>query len=205
MIKPDRIPLFPLNVVLFPDARIPLHIFEPRYKIMIARCIEEPIAFGMILAPAGGLRSVGCTAAVSQVLRTHSDGRMDILVVGRDVFRIDRMIDEKPYFEGLVQYLEDEPVADPSFQRDELLRLFRECHTRVFGEPGGSDSGGVNLSYRLASTLPLDLTHKQELLEMRSEMQRRSRLMDILQEWLPRFERNARFRSKAAGNGHSQE
>jgi Lon protease-like protein len=203
--KPDRIPLFPLNVVLFPDTLIPLHIFEPRYKIMIARCIEEPIVFGMVLSPSGGLRSVGCTAAVSQVLRTHSDGRMDILAMGRDVFQIDRMIDEKPYFEGLVQYLEDEPVSDPSFRREELLHLFRECHTRVFGEPGGSDRGDLNLTYRLASTLPLDLSYKQELLEMRSEMRRRSRLIDILQEWLPRFERNARVRAKAAGNGHSQE
>jgi Lon protease-like protein len=203
--KPDRIPLFPLNVVLFPDTRIPLHIFEPRYKIMIARCLEEPIVFGMVLSPSGGLRSVGCTAAVSQVLRTHSDGRMDVLAVGRDVFQIDRMIDEKPYFEALVQYLEDEPVSDPSFRREELLRLFRECHSRVFGEPGGSDRGDINLTYRLASTLPLDLSYKQELLEMRSEMQSRSRLIDILQEWLPRFERNARVRAKAAGNGHSQE
>src|ERR1700683_1962480 len=203
--KPDRIPLFPLNVVLFPDTRIPLYIFEPRYKIMIARCLEEPIVFGMVLSPSGGLRSVGCTAAVSQVLRTHSDGRMDVLAVGRDVFQIDRMIDEKPYFEALVQYLEDEPVSDPSFRREELLRLFRECHSRVFGEPGGSDRGDINLTYRLASTLPLDLSYKQELLEMRSAMQRRSRLIDILQEWLPRFERNARVRAKAGGHGHAQE
>jgi len=74
--KPERIPLFPLNVVLFPGAHIPLHIFENRYKLMIERCLEEATALaGWCSSPTGGIRSVGCTAELVRVLRKYADGR----------------------------------------------------------------------------------------------------------------------------------
>jgi ATP-dependent Lon protease len=204
--KPERIPLFPLNVVLFPGTHIPLHIFEPRYKLMIEHCLEEAMAFGLVLAPTGGIRSVGCTAEVPRVLRKFADGRMDILVAGADVFSLVRLIDEKPYFEALVAYVEDEPPGDLATGREELIHLFQECHAKAFGKPLEVISGlpEATLSYGLAGELPLDLLSKQELLEIRAEAQRRSRLLEMMKEWLPRFERNERVRAKAAGNGHSQ-
>jgi ATP-dependent Lon protease len=204
--KPERIPLFPLNVVLFPGAHIPLHIFENRYKLMIERCLEEATAFGLVFVPTGGIRSVGCTAELVRVLRKYADGRMDILAAGADVFRIVRLIDENPYFEALVAYAEDEPPGDLSSGRDELIRLFQECHTKAFGKPSETAIGlpEATMSYRLAGELPLDLPSKQELLEIRAEAQRRSRFVEMMKEWLPRFERSERVRAKAAGNGHSQ-
>jgi Lon protease-like protein len=205
--KPERIPLFPLNLVLFPNAALPLHIFEQRYKEMIARCIEETIAFGIVYAPEGGIASIGCTAEVRQVLRKHADGRMDILTRGADVIRIIRVVDEKPYFEALVQYLNEEhsTAATGSPTREELLATFQKCHQKAFGKisPLVRDFPDDMLSYRLAAELPIELSKKQELLEMRDEAPRRAVLIKALTEWLPRQERVDRTRAKAAGNGHS--
>ena len=126
--KPERIPLFPLNLVLFPGATLPLHIFEERYKEMIARCVEEQLAFGIVFAPAGGIASVGCTAEIRQILRKHPDGRMDILTTGADVIRIIRVMDEKPYFEALVQYLENSSAAQVAGTpgREQLIEAISE-------------------------------------------------------------------------------
>ncbi len=205
--KPERIPLFPLNLVLFPGAALPLHIFEQRYKEMIARCIEESIAFGIVYAPEGGIASVGCTAEIRQVLRKHADGRLDILTRGADVIRIIRVVDEKPYFEALVQYLNEEPdtSAAKSPAREELLAVFQKCHQKAFGKPSplAPDFPDDLLSYRLAAELPIELSKKQELLELRDESQRRAVLIKALIEWLPRQERVDRTRVKAAGNGHA--
>jgi ATP-dependent Lon protease len=205
--KPERIPLFPLNLVLFPGVALPLHIFEQRYKEMVARCIEEKLAFGIVYAPDSGIASLGCTAEVRQVLRKHSDGRMDILTSGADVIRIIRVVDEKPYFEALVQYLSEEleATAGGSPRREELLATFQKCHQKAFGKPSPlvHEFPDGMLSYRLAAELPIELSKKQELLEMRDETQRRSVLIKALAEWLPKYERVERTRSKAAGNGHS--
>jgi ATP-dependent Lon protease len=205
--KSERIPLFPLNIVLLPGAALPLHIFEPRYKEMIARCIEEKIAFSIVYSPPSGIAQTGCTAEIRQILRTHPDGRMDILTDGKDVVRIIRILDEKPYFEALVQYLEEEPaaIATSTSDRETLIEMFQKCHVKAFGSPSTLAANFPDdlLSYRLAAELPIDLPRKQELLEMRSEKERRVLLTTIFTEWLPKFDRAEQARSRAAGNGHS--
>jgi Lon protease-like protein len=76
--KPTRIPLFPLEAVLLPLMPLPLHIFEPRYKLMIRNCLDNQEKFGVILAKEKGIVSVGCTARIVELVRTYPDGRMDI-------------------------------------------------------------------------------------------------------------------------------
>src|SRR5690348_10834460 len=69
IMRPERIPLFPLNVVLLPGASLPLHIFEPRYKEMVKACLEEKTEFGMLLALPKGVAKVGCTAEILEVVK----------------------------------------------------------------------------------------------------------------------------------------
>ena len=83
----SRIPLFPLDAVLYPGATLPLHIFEPRYKLMIRHCLRDNCEFGVILAGEKGVATVGCTAAITRKMKDYPDGRMDILTQGRAVFR----------------------------------------------------------------------------------------------------------------------
>src|ERR1700690_1993848 len=86
--RPDRIPLFPLNVVLLPGAELPLHTFEPRYREMVKRCLEEKSEFGMLLSLPKGLARIGCTAEIVEVLKREEDGSMDSLTVGRAPFQV---------------------------------------------------------------------------------------------------------------------
>jgi ATP-dependent Lon protease len=206
--KPERIPLFPLKVVLFPGTQLPLHIFEARYKLMVSRCVEEELEFGVVLTTAGEIASTGCTAEINRILRKYPDGRMDIATTGRDVFKIIRLVDEKPYYEAIAEYLADASAADQGAAplRGELLEAFQACHQRAFDRPGDvpADLLEDQLSYYLAAELPLELPSKQRLLELRSEPQRRAVLLEVLRAWLPQLERAERTRGKAAGNGHAQ-
>src|SRR6476619_38938 len=87
----SRVPeigLFPLGLVLLPTERVPLHIFEDRYRELIGECIELEREFGLLYADDAGLREVGCRAGVLDVLERFDDGRMNIVVEGRERFRV---------------------------------------------------------------------------------------------------------------------
>jgi ATP-dependent Lon protease len=102
MLRPNRIPLFPLDMVLLPGMHLPLHIFEPRYKVMVERCLQEQLEFGMILALDKAVATFGCTAEILSKVKDYPHGRMDIVTEGRAVFRLTELLDEKEYYEGTV-------------------------------------------------------------------------------------------------------
>jgi Lon protease-like protein len=202
--KPDRIPLFPLDVVLFPGMPLPLHIFEPRYKIMIARCLSEQIEFGVLLAREEGIVKVGCTAEIVQKLKDHPDGRMDIMTEGRSIFRMIEMLEEKEYYEGLVQYFPDDTLPHDARKEARLTQLFQQVYSILAGQPWPVEDSDpeVPLAYRMAARLPLESSQKQELLEMRAESARRDYLLRWLANFLPQLQHRVRIRQRAAGNGH---
>ncbi len=202
--EPQRIPLFPLEAVLFPGTSLPLHIFEPRYKLMIQQCLEHRSEFGVILARAQGIAGVGCTAEIVKVVKKYEDGQMDILTAGQKAFRVTQVFEEQPYFEGAVEYLKDNPKAGPADVRERLAELYAECHEMIYGrepsEPAAAE--GASLAFQIAGELPLDLEEKQALLEIREEAARQQRLLERLEQWLPQLTHIERVRGKAAGNGH---
>ncbi len=202
--RPERIPLFPLNVVLLPGADLPLHIFEPRYREMVKSCLKEKSEFGMLLSLPKGVARVGCTAEILDVVKRYGDGRMDILTAGRAPFRVVELITEDPLLEGQVDYLEDqETPANPRVQR-ELIELFEACHTLIFDDYPKNLQGASpdELSYLVAATLPMDLLWKQQILELRSEADRQERLVAYLREWAPHLQKSGVMRQRAGGNGH---
>lgn len=202
--RPERIPLFPLDVVLLPGTPLPLHIFEPRYRRMVNRCLEEKSEFGILLAVPKGVAGVGCTAEITSVVKRYEDGRMDIQTLGRAVFQVTELFTDDPLLEGRVEYLEenDDP-ADPSTER-ELVQLFETCHTLVFGDyPRDMDGRKqAGLAYQVAASLPMDLLWKQQILELRSEPERQARLVALLREWAPHLQKSGAMRARAGGNGH---
>src|SRR3954449_1248772 len=103
----ERFPLFPLGIVLLPTEIVPLHIFEDRYKLMIGECLESDGEFGIVWLSDDGLRDIGCTARVTQVLPELGDGRLNILVAGGRPFRLLRRIDDMAYPAGEVEMLDD--------------------------------------------------------------------------------------------------
>lgn len=203
--RPARIPLFPLDVVLLPDMPLPLHIFEPRYKSMIGRCLSEKIEFGMVLATNQGLAAIGCTAEVVRKLREYSDGRMDIVAEGRSIFRLEELLDEKEYYEGRVEYLSDSPYLRDAEKESKLLADFSECHLLLAGRPwpGADESEFPVLAYHLAAQLPIELEIRQVLLETRSESDRRDLLLRWIGDFLPKLRERQRVQKNASGNGHA--
>jgi Lon protease-like protein len=199
-----RIPLFPLDVVLFPDTPLPLHIFEPRYKLMIQRCLENHCEFGILLARSDEIAPVGCTAQIVKVVKQYPDGRMDILTVGQNAFRVVDLINEQPYLEGEVEYLEDEGGSVAPETQQELLKLYGQCHSLIYGRAPQLPEVDVECSvtFQIAAQLPLEVESKQKLLEIRAEPERQSHLLKRLSEWLPQLARLERSRAKAGGNGH---
>ena len=201
--RPDRIPLFPLNVVLLPGAELPLHIFEPRYREMVHRCMRDRSEFGMLLSMPDGVARVGCTAEILEILERYPDGRMDIVTAGRMPFRATELFTENPLLEGQVDYLEDiEVCAGPPKQ--ELVELYETCHTLIFGDYPKNSAGDPpqHLSFLIAATLPMDLLWKQQLLELRTESDRQERLISYLRGWAPHLQKAGNVRAKSAGNGH---
>jgi Lon protease-like protein len=204
MDRPNRIPLFPLNVVLLPGTILPLHIFEPRYKAMIAECLRDEREFGMVLASNTSMAAVGCTAEIVQKLKEYPDGRMDILTEGRAAFHLAQLLDEKEYYEGVVEYLTDEPSRIDIAMQVQLTDIFEKCHLLPSGRPRAKDEPCEpgTFSYRIAALLPVELEKKQTLLEMRSESERRKVLLVWMSAFLEELLERQRTRQRMGGNGH---
>ena len=205
---PDRIPLFPLNVVLLPGATLPLHIFEPRYRQMVCRCVEEKCEFGVLLALPKGIVRVGCSAEVTEVMKRYNDGRMDVLTVGRSPFRIVDLVNGDGYandelLEGDVDFLDDREDRTDARTKNDLMQLYEVCHTLLFDDYPRNIEGEAAeyLSFVVASTLPIDLMCKQQILELRSEADRQERLVGYLREWAPHLQKEEKARARAGGSG----
>jgi len=202
--RPERIPLFPLNVVLFPGERLPLHIFEPRYRRMVRECLEAKSLFGVLLALPDGVVRVGCTAEIVEVMKRYEDGRMDILTFGREPFRVLELFSDDPLLEGRIDYLENEPSSPEASTQIRLIESYEICHTLLSSEMPRNfqELAHDHLAYAIAAALPLELLWKQLILELRSEEERRERLLGYLRDWAPHLQKAEALRQHAGGNGH---
>src|SRR5271154_1463562 len=202
--RPTRIPLFPLEVVLFPGMPLPLHIFEPRYRIMLARCINEKLEFGIVLAAGTELAKIGCTAEIVEKLKEYPDGRVDILCEGRALFRVIDVLNEKEYQEAIADYLPEDILPQDSEREAQLIERFQVCHPLVFGQPwiASSRDTELSLAFQMATRLPLELEVKQNLLEMPEESARQAFLLLRINELLPQLAQRQRLRKIAGDNGH---
>src|SRR4029453_9024805 len=115
----ESFPLFPLGLVLLPQERIPLHIFEDRYRTMIGECLENEREFGIIWLSDDRLKEIGWRARVDRGLEQFEDGRLNILVEGTSPFRLLRRIEELPYPAGDVELLVDDGDGDPEADRSQ--------------------------------------------------------------------------------------
>ncbi len=196
------IPLFPLDVVLFPGTPLPLHIFEPRYKEMIGECLAQNRLFGVIRAMEQSLAEVGCTAEIVTVVKEYSDGRLDLVTEGRRRFELLGVNQERSFLQAEVVMIDDEPGTPSKENTDRAVQLHAELLAIAGAQQDLSAADPSSLSFYLAGSLPLDLDFKQKLLSLRSEAERLSLLITYLEKLIPNLHRAARAREKAGGNGH---
>jgi Lon protease-like protein len=199
------LPLFPLQVVLFPRTFLPLHIFEDRYKEMFAMLRAGASEFGVVQASEKGIVNSGCTATIERVVKEYPDGRLDLLTMGRRRFELLELDEEKPYLRGAVEYFDDdEEFGAP----DELVRkamagyevLKETSDTQIIGEPQTDDP---QLSWQIAQLVP-DLDFRQTLLATRSETERLKRFNEFVPGFIVRQKHAARIKELAPRNGHAK-
>ncbi len=202
----DSLPLFPLGVVLFPEADLPLHIFEDRYKEMIEDVLREESEFGVVLASEKGMASIGCTAVIEKVLKKYPDGRMDILARGRRRFEIILLDEERNYLRASVAMLADE---DGTEANDSVKQRVLSAWVKLMMmEHGGmveampSDNRS-DLSFVIGQAVP-DVEFRQQLLSMRSEKDRMDALSSFLPNYLEREKLTRHVRRVAPLNGHAK-
>ena len=197
------IPLFPLQVVVFPRTPLPLHIFEERYKEMVGNAIRDNSEFGIVLAQEDGIVNAGCTVIVEKLAQMYADGRMDILTRGRRRFEIQSLNEEKSYLQAEVSFFDDDDFSPPPAEvRDRALVHYRALSrlnaVRDSGEPDMQDP---QLSFQLAQAVP-DLNFLNILLRRRSETGRLQELNDYLSQYIPRQQAVERVKTLAPTNGH---
>jgi Lon protease-like protein len=198
----DGLPLFPLGLVLLPEEVVPLHIFEERYKLMIGECLERETDFGIIWMSDDGLKDVGCTAKVTQLLERMEDGRMNILIQGAEPFRLLRRIEDMPYPAGDVELLEEDDEAADAEAGSGARERYADLVERVTdSRPNEQDLEQLD-AYGMAATLDFALEAKQGLLELRSEQRRLERLGALFSSTLQRLDHAEHVAEQARTNGH---
>jgi Lon protease-like protein len=198
-----KIPLFPLDLVLFPGAALPLHIFEDRYKEMIGECLQLEGEFGMVRARREGLAIIGCTAKVVTVMHRYPDGRLDILCRGERRFEIESLLDGRSFLQAEVDFLSDQEPCSTRRDREQCAALHMEMMDLSGSD--GMEFPQLDLdqpvAFLLASSIPADLEFKQELLHLHSDSERTARLMEFYQLILPKLQRGSIGSKAAARNG----
>jgi Lon protease-like protein len=213
-----ELPLFPLPVVLFPGVPLPLHVFEPRYRRLLADVRASNNLFGLSHFDANeggdrpGVGHVGCAAEVVEV-QPLPDGRSNILTVGVARYRVEDYVERgDPYLVARVEFFADDE-GDPRvlarrasevtevFMR--IARAMRTLNDDRAALPELPDSDPERLSFLVAAVMEMDAAAKQELLEMRSTAERLRRLYTLLSQAVGDYEGRARTHQLAKGNGHA--
>ena len=196
------IPLFPLQVVVFPRVTLPLHIFEERYKELVGRAIEENSEFGIVLAKENGIVNAGCTVVVEKVLKKYPDGRMDILARGRRRFEVLDLNEDNAWLEGEVEFFDDDDIVPaPAEVTRKALAQFQELvELGAVDSDRAPDAADPQLSFQLAQSLR-DLDFQDRLLRTRSETARMKQLNEFLSRYVPKERQTLRMRTLAPMNG----
>ena len=175
-------PLFPLGIVLLPGEVLPLHIFEPRYRELVARCLAGPEPFCIVHADDEGLREVGCLAVGLEVVERFDDGRLSIVVTGGEPLQIQRVDEEAhPYLAADGVTIEDDEELATDEAVEQALDAYRELVDVAEGGEGPPEpEAGPRLSYEIAGRIDFGPEVKQRLLEVRSEPRRLHEVVELV-------------------------
>ena len=194
--------LFPLPIVLLPTERIPLHIFEPRYRELIEECIETGTDFGLVLTDGeGAVHEIGTRATVAQVLERLDDGRLNIVVEGGDRFRLLELTSGRAFTTGIVEEVEDEDDPAPASDVARAVEVFTALASEAESDVDIPDPDSPLLDFELAARVEIAPDAKQELLASTSPGGRMTRLIELLEIALQAVKIEKALRERAGKNG----
>jgi Lon protease-like protein len=194
--------LFPLPIVLVPTERIPLHIFEPRYRELIDECIQLGEEFGLVLATGdGAVHEIGTRARVAQVTEVGDDGSMNIVVEGGERFRLLDLTSGRAFTTGLVEPVLDDDDPASGADLDRALEIFAELAEASDSDVDVPDPLSPLLDFELAARVDFAVDAKQELLAMTSPRARMAALVALLETALEAVRLELTLRERAGRNG----
>jgi len=202
---PDRVvqdfPIFALDLVALPSEVVPLHIFEERYRAMMADVLDDDSEFGIVWSAPDGLRDIGCAMEITSVLERLEDGRLNIVTAGTRPFRIIELGAELPYPTATVEFLQD---ADEPGDED-ALETARDVYAELVEEATDKEPEPERLeamdAYAMAATVDFGSEAKQQLLDLRSEAARLRLVTRLIRAAVKRLEFVERALARARSNG----
>jgi Lon protease-like protein len=194
-------PLFPLGLVALPTELVPLHVFEERYKTMVARVLEEEGEFGIVWVADDGLRDVGCACEIAEVLERMPDGRLNLVARGTRPFRIEARQDDLAYPAGTVEFLPDEDVPVDHEAAEAAHSAYAELVEQATDRTPDPAEIGRMSAYEMAATVEFGLDAKQGLLDLRSEAARLKLVARLFRAAIKRLDFVERAQERARSNG----
>ena len=198
----DDLGLFPLGLVLLPGERAPLHLFEPRYRQLLADCVLDDQPFVILQDHGDGASPIGCTARFVALGRRFVDGRMNVTVIGERVVRVLEETSGRLYLSAWVEDVADEAPDAPDDDQAEVRDLF----ARLVAEIAGSSTPppireDIPFSYAIAGMIEMPAEPKQDLLECRDEQVRLGMVRDLLSAALDGADKERIAAARARTNG----
>jgi Lon protease-like protein len=182
------IPIFPLGIVVYPGESVQLHIFEERYKQMIAECVQQQKSFGLPPVINGEVKEMGTLMEVSEVLKHHEDGSFDIRVTGTEVFKILEIIRDVPdklYHGAIVRYQENVNTHGNLDMMREILKSLHTIFSRLNISKELSKPDEELVSYDIGHLVGMTLEDEYFLLELNREIQRQEFIKRHLAKMIP--------------------
>ena len=206
----ERIPLFPLAIVLLPQSQVPLHIFEERYKRMVDECLENETFFGINFIEDSKLHSIGCTARVAEIVKRYPDGQLDIITEGIRRYQIVSVDNSDPndLLYAQVKWITDRDEPMDTELAGEAITLFNELCEVAYN--GTIDSLDISEwvqddrlpSFAIAQKSGLEADQRQALLGITSENERLSILRNFLSQLLPKVKELEKINDLIRNDGY---
>lgn len=209
-----EIPLFPLNVVLFPHSKIPLYIFEDRYKKMIGDCISDGTAFGINFFSEKNLHITGCSALVEEVTERQENGEMNIIVKGVQRYKIiSYELSIAGYYSGIIEYLDDDIEGYDKVKMEKAVKIYNDLVEIVYkGSVKKIDLNDLkwngskrSVTFTMAEKSGLSLVERQRMLEMESEEMRLDFILKYYSEVLPKIKESDKISNIIKSDGYIQQ
>ena len=209
-----EIPLFPLNVVLFPESKIPLYIFEERYKKMIGECLSNSSVFGINLFSDKNIHITGCSAKVEEVTERLENGEMNIIVKGVQRYKIIRYeLSIAGYYTGIIEYTDEESGEYDKVKMEKAVKIYNDLVEIVYkGSVKRIDlndikwhKGNSTVTFTMAEKSGLSLIERQKILEMDNENMRLDFMLKYFSEVIPKVTEADKISNIIKSDGYIQQ
>ncbi len=199
------IPIFPLNIIVYPNEPLNLHIFEPRYKQLVKECIETPKTFGIPVVLGKKVQEYGTVIEITQLVKEYPGGEMDVRARGVNIFRVLEIIKEIPdklYSGAIVNYPKNIIEPDDSKLGDLIMSEVKRLYALLnVEEKLPSPDDGI-LSYKIAHYIGLTLQQEFELMQLLTETQRLEYIRKHLNTMVPMLKGLEETKARIKMNGH---